>query len=445
MSRAAARGAPAGRRAWEALTLALALLPGACSRHAPTPLQPQAPPPPLQIAAVSPPPRSSGVPCDSLEIWAEFTEPLDSTTVTPLNVFFKIDTRRLPILVRWDGAHRRIVVTPLATIRLLQTYTVQLSPNLRSLSGAALGTSWSWQFTVNSVRRPTAPAPADGTAGESPFVALAWSGNGSGDGAASYEVYAGTDSAAVAARAAPRLYAGSLTRILPRTRWAQDRPVYWAVTSINALTGEHLRGPVWRFAAVSASLPVDSLQVPLGFSDYALRGVQGSVLAVCQGTELVFGPSYVAGLAWNLGGVPSAIRLAGARLVLSATPGNEASLAASATGLWYTTGTWQCARINLSGTPATNEADGHLAAGQADAPGRVRFESDTLTAHLEACVRLTGYYGYLLRASAEVHCASEADPVRGPRLTLYYYRLPAAASALAARRAGVEGVGGGRR
>ncbi len=415
------------------VTLLLALLPAACGRHRPAATQPTPLPPPLQVSAVWPPPRSTAVPYDSLEIWAEFTEPLDPTTVTPLNVFLKIDTRRLAVSVRWDGARRRIVVSPPDIVQLAQTYTVQLSPNLRSVTGVPLGSTWSWQFTVNSVRRPRGPVPANGTVGESPFSSLAWTGNGYGDGAASYEVFAGRDSAAVAARALPVIYAGLLTHILPGARWPQDGPVYWAVNTVSPTTGEHLRGPVWRFTTVPASLPVDSLQVPLSFTNYGWLNQDNWAQTVCKGSEFLIGSIYTSGIVWDFSGVPRNVRLAGARMSVTASPGYENAVANSQLSIWYTLATWSCTRIVQGGTPQTIDPDGRLAWGRADTDGRVRFESDTLTSHIEACLRLTGYYGYMLRSNTLVSCATQTDLLRTPRLTLYLYRLPAAPADAAAR------------
>jgi len=359
--------------------------------------------------------------------------------VTPLTVFLKIDTRRLSITVNWDAARRRIMLTPVSSVELMQTYTVVLSPDLRSASGVPFGKTWSWQFTVNSVRRPSAPQPPDGTMGESPFVSLAWSGNVGTDGPAVYEVFAGRDSAAVAARSVPIVYAGPLTRILPPARWPQDGPVYWAVNTVGQATRERLRGPVWRFTTVPASTPVDSLQVPLDFSAYAFYESQGWAATVCKGSNIIVGPGYNAGIVWVLGGVSRSVRLSGARMTLSATAGYEGTLASSITSVWYATTRWDCIRTRPAGPPWTDEVNGQLATRQLDEPGRARFESDTLTAHLEACVRLSGYYGYVLRSNRVVYFASQTDQLLRPTLTLYYYRLPSAAldgttAAVGARR-----------
>src|SRR5206468_2177856 len=122
-------------------------------------------------------------------------------------VFLKIDTRRFACTVAWDPANLRVHVTPLATLALFKTYTVELSPDIRSADGARLGSSVFWQFGTTSVRSPTARSPYDRGI-DSPFVTLVWGGNETTPGSLSYALYTGTDSAAVAGRAPAPTYAG---------------------------------------------------------------------------------------------------------------------------------------------------------------------------------------------------------------------------------------------
>jgi hypothetical protein len=406
--------------------LACALLGAGCGRRA-APTQPAAAPLPPTVTALSPPPRSVGVPYDSLDIWAQFAEPLDPNSVSTTTVFLKIDTVRQPITVSWDAGRNRIVVRVNTTVQLQQTYTVVLSPNLRSAAGVPLGTSCLWQFTVNSVRRPRWPSPQDGQENESPFVALTWTGNSSADGPAVYEVYAGTDSTAVAARTAPRIYSGPLqTRFLPHARWPQDHPVYWAVNTVSPTTGESLPGPVWRFTTDPPTTPVDSIEVPLDFCAYGYQNEWGWSSSVCRGTLIMVGTGYNAGVSWDLSAIPGGSHLAGARMFLSALGGFEGQLAAGALTLWYATSNWTCTRTYLYGPPSTDESNGQVAVGYVDVPGVARCESDTLTAYLESCVRYTGLRGFVLRSRGLLYLASQADPPRKPRLTVYVYRRSAA-------------------
>ena len=73
----------------------------ACSKdrkHGPAMPQVELPP---EIEAVYPPARALRV-WDDTEIWVQFKQPLDSTTVNSGNVLLKVDTRRFSIAVRWE-------------------------------------------------------------------------------------------------------------------------------------------------------------------------------------------------------------------------------------------------------------------------------------------------------------------------------------------------------
>src|SRR5437879_6068946 len=145
---------------------------GGCGRRQSSPTAP-APPPPPEIEQVYPPARSVGVP-DETEIWAQVAEPLDPATVNEQNVRLHVDTIRITAAVSWEPETRRIHVRPSGPLRVGRTHTVELRAGLTTADGRALGHTYQWQFTTFSVRRPGRPFPADGTAGESPFVTLSW-------------------------------------------------------------------------------------------------------------------------------------------------------------------------------------------------------------------------------------------------------------------------------
>ena len=426
------RIAATSRRASGLLAVALAALllviaAPACSRRRPAPTQPGPETLPPEVKAVWPPPRSSSVVAGTpYQVWAEFNFPLDSTTVDTLHVFFMIDTRRLKIRVEWNAALRRINVYPSDPLKVLQAYTVELSPKLLSATGVPLGKTYSWQFRTCSLRNPFPAYPGDGGLNLSPFATLRWVGNLPDDPAPSYyEVFAGRDPDAVAARTVPLLYRGPSDYYLPRARWPQDgAPIYWAVNSFNTEWGDRAVGPVWQFGTVAASTRMDSVKVILGSSGYSPSNTFGR----CNDAEIIFGPGYNAALVWNLESLPITFRrnarLAGARMLLSAVPGYEATLDSSSTSLWSATTDWACDAIRLDGPPYANEAEGPVATGMHAGPSWIRFMSDTLTAHLEASVRHGGFYGYILRADRIVHCVSPTNTstTRRPWLTLYYYR-----------------------
>ncbi len=400
--------------------------------------------PPPQVTAVSPAPRAAFVLYDSTAIWAEFATALDSATVSPLNVYLKVDTRRVPVAVSWEAARRRVHVTPLVVLDLNQTYTVELSPNLSTADGVPLGQKYSWQFTTNSLRRPASPAPAAGTAGESPFAPLKWGGNET-TGPVSYEVYAGDDSAAVAERRVSLLYSGTAAIFVPRTRWRQDAATWWAVTAVNLVTHEQLRGAAWRFSALAASTPVDSAVAVNLFAGYAYLDSYGRSRASCGFDQFSCGPAMNAGARWDFGAFPTSAKLAGARLELWAYPGYEDTLAQSTVTAWYALASWLCSQSVVGGIPVTDERDGRLATGMLVESGRLRLESDALAAHLQATIRYGTFYGYVLRASRAVRFASPIHPNMGlrPLLRLYFYRSggPAPADAASGTRTGARGAG----
>src|SRR5262245_20341429 len=124
------------RRARRAPVLVLALLLGSigltgCERQHATSLEPVLPPPP-EVVATTPAARSVGVPYDT-EIFVDFSRDMSAYDLNNTNVSLKQDTERVPIGLSWDSGHRRLHITPQATLRLRRTYTVELI-TLRSAS-----------------------------------------------------------------------------------------------------------------------------------------------------------------------------------------------------------------------------------------------------------------------------------------------------------------------
>jgi hypothetical protein len=74
-------------------------------------------------------------------------------------------------------------------------------------------------------------------------------------------------------------------------------------------------------------------------------------------------------------------------------------------------------------TFVTDEVNGHLASGALIGPRTVRFESDTLIAHIQAAIRLRTFFGYLFRARQLIHFESPqgVEPAAAPVFKLYYY------------------------
>ena len=406
---------PAAGRGGTLLLLAALALAG-CNKRAAVTTAPSAAPPPPVIGAVSPAPRSTFTAYDA-DIWAEFNVDLNPLSVNTRDVYLKLDTVRLPITVRWEAATRRIHVQPLVTLALLTTYTVELSPNLVTIQGVPLGSAYRWQFTTTSVRRSSSPFPAD-RAVESPFTTMSWGGNETTPGSLTYEVYAGQDSVAVAARTDPFVYRGTRTLFLPKVRWHEHGPTFWSVTVDNATAKERSNGAVWRFDTPGADAPIDSVLVPCNIFGYRrFNSTQGA----CTPAELLAGGGYFCGLVWSTNLQPQTLRLADVRMDLTATPLYADSLPGDVSA-WLTIAGMGCGFSVLTSF-LTDEVNGHLATGALIGPRTVRFHTDTLLTHLQAAIRLRSYFGYLFRARQAIHFESPlgVEPAAAPVLMLYYF------------------------
>jgi hypothetical protein len=374
-------------------------------------------PTPARIEAVYPPPRSTGVIYDTRP-WVRFAMALDTTTVDARHVALMADTRRLAIALVWEPSTKTLHIVPLERLELRHTYTIELTPSLRFADGATLGQSFTSQFTTNSLRRVESPLPMDGQGGESPFVALRWGGlTEGGYGQVRYEIHVASDPAQAADPGQPALATVLDPLYLPKTRWRQDGPNYWAIHAIHSTTGERMVGPVWRFDTLPADAPYDSVLAP--FMDFTW--VQRTTPNRCTGSLLEMGPDVLCVLRWRLGPPDSTVRLAGAAFEMSAQAGTPAP-GPNGPSVWYATSTWTACDATYPGPPFTDEAEGRLADAFARTPNVIRFSSDALAAHVEATRRLGGLYGYLFRSGVTRRYVAPFAAGGDPVLWLYYYR-----------------------
>ena len=379
-----------------------------------------------------PPPRSVLV--DYLtDIWAQFDRKLDPATVNGKTVYLKLDTTRLPAVVSYDSTAQRIHVHSTNPLTLLTTYTIEVSANVRAADGEPFTNGYLWQFTTQSVRHPTNPFPADGGE-DSPFVTVNWGGNETTPGPLIYELYAGLDSAAVAARTAPLVYRGPATQVVPQVRWHEFGTNYWSITVENPAQGERYNGPVWRFRTPAASVPVDSVDIANGDFGYMSIIPQRTF---CQTGEIITGPNYRSFQGWQLVNLPSPLRFARARWLLSSTVASQDSLAGGVNV--YGAFTSPACGFRVSGNPNFVQP---LAVGVPEAdPRTMRLESDYLTAYLEASVRRGGFLGYFLVSGRVVHFVSAFgnEAAYKPNLRIWTYHItpaPARASSPAAAASG---------
>jgi len=426
-ARAAACAVARGSRVVVALALLLA---AGCAKKV------NAPPPiaalPPDVVATAPVARSTSVP-ENTEIWAQFDRDLDPKTVTPQNVFLKIDTRRLSIAVAWDAATRRVRITPLVPLALFRTHTVDLEPGLAAADGTPLGAEYFWQFRTISVRQPRAPFPADRALDESPLASLQWAGTDPSAGAIAYDLFLGPDSSVVAARTAPAQHFISGTSVLPPARWPFSAPIFWAVRVYNFTTGESLDGPVWRFDVLAAATPIDSVGVPLRewFFGFTTSGFNNTYNRRCSTDSIVAGPAIDQNyLRWNLAGLSPGLKLAGASAEFSPYPGYAnrvpSFMALSALGSFGNVCTTNTGPF-VKPTPG-----GALALFERLPSGRMRFSSDAFAAVFERAVRANGPDGFMIASNLRLAFTSPlitflpSSPP--PSMTVYYYRTSAPAA-----------------
>jgi hypothetical protein len=410
-----------------ALGLALAVTAG-CAKHA-APTAPRAQLPP-QVVATSPPARALHVPTEAA-IWAEFDRPLDPSTVDTRHVFLKIDTRRLPITVSYDAAHRRVVIDAGGELALFATHTVEFRPGLRTADGDSLGQTYFWQFTTLGVRLPRAPYPEEGATGESPFAELLWQGTETTAGPIFYDLFTGADSGAVAARtsASTRVAAA---QYLPGAKWPQDTPFFWSVRANNQNTGDQSDGPVWRFEPLPTSTPVDSMVVrPSNWLYGTLRSTSPNYIynASCKSSIILVDASYDNLETWDFSALGPGLRLAGSALVVSPTAFFADGQTHGLT-LWSARSLGTICVLNAAAPLDLPERGPLLSAAEVIPGKRLRFQSDALSTFAESVVRHGNLDGTVFSSASRIDLQTLTPPLA---LTLYVYRT-GPRPAVAARR-----------
>lgn len=394
----------------------LGLLACGCSKQVAAPTEVLRTLVPPMVTATQPPARSTGVLYDT-DIWVQFDRSLDASTVNPLTVFLKQDTRRLSATITYDGLSRRIVVRPNVVLDLQTTYTVEMSPRVRAAGGDSLGATAFFQFTTNTLRRPRYDRPAV-DAMEGPHTSLMWSGNGLINGNISYEIYVGEDSAAVASRSIPYLQRAVFLYYLPRTKWPQGTQVYWAVTAINLLTGERLDGAVTRFRTYASDVPVDSVFVAI--ADWGGRS-QTSTTQQCTVQLLNASPAHNAGIRFGVAGLSTTLKVADARIELPVPDLYASSINTIAPVVHFAQNDWVACTFSFPGPPFP-EVNSLLATGAASGtPNKAVFASDAVGAFFEGQARRLGYYGVVLRSPALIQFGTSSINGIAPRAVIYFY------------------------
>jgi hypothetical protein len=335
-------------------------------------------------------------------------------------VFLKVDDVRVAITVTYEPTQRRIVIEPQAPLNLLVVYTVELSTGIRTAAGGAFPRTWFWQFTTISIRRPTDPFPATGSSEHSPFVLLGWGGMGSIPGTPQFLIYAGPDSAAVAARGVAPLATSAATIWYPRARWPENAVTYWSVRAINLATGEFLDSPVWSFRTLDPLAHTQqTIVLTATMSGWQLESTRNS--RSCSQATLTCGPGYFTGIRWDLAALPAGVRIAGVELRLTSTPGTASQLPGGLTA-WATLAPIEVCSM-FDRPPLVDEAGGQVASVTSVSSPVATLRSDALAAHVEAARRFPGFNGYRIRSSVllSLVSSSSSESTQRPQLSVTYY------------------------
>jgi len=390
----------------------------ACSKKATDPTGGTPPPPAPGLVATQPPARTSGALYDGA-IWAQFDRPLDPRTVTTLNVFLKLDAQRIPVVVTYEAAAQRVHLAPTVTLELQRTYTVEFSTALKSAAGTPIAPGVFFQFTTNSLRRVPYDYPAV-TDVEGPHVTLGWNGAVGPTNNVFFEIYASTDSLAVAQRTAPLLQRSVFTRFVPGAAWPLGTRVYWAITNENETTRERLDGPVTSFQTLDPSTPIDSVTIypkDCGSIDNFRR-------QTCTTANLPCGALANGSIHWAIA-LQGSLRFASASVELTAQDPFAGTIPVAKPTLWMAQNDWSPCTIVTPGPPF-NELTGNLGTATAVSPTVADITSDRLAALLEALYRgRTLLFGTLIRTSQDITFDSQnvSDPALKPHAIIRFYRI----------------------
>lgn len=410
------------RRIPQLILIALVLL-GGCSKSATDPGGGGTPPLPPSLVATQPAPWATGVLYDA-EIWGQFDRSLSRTTVNTKSVFLKLDGQRIPVTVAYDTVTRRIALHPTVTLELLRTYTVEFTSAVLGSDGTPLPEGVFFQFTTNSLRRPSYDYPVSGAL-EGPLVTLGWGGTQGPLNELFYEVYASTDSLEVVQRTAPMLQRSVFTRLVPSASWPQGQRVFWAVTTENLVTHERLPGTVQSFQVMDASVPVQTITVNV--RDWGSNDIRNRNTQYCSRNTIPVGPGFNGGIHWDYNRLP-----ADARVVSVTMAGYLTDLEAGRFNgikpvtVWMSQNDWQNCSMIAPGPPY-NELSGLLATATEASPTRLEFTSPRLGAFVEAQARRrTLVTGLVIRGADNFNFQSPTanDPLVVPRILVQYQQLP---------------------
>ena len=102
---------------------------------------------PPTVSATTPLPPATNVPIDQ-RLTATFTEPMDSTTITPLSFTLVQGTTNIDGGVMFDGGSNTATFVPATSLATNRVYVATLTTGARSAGGLPLAASHTWSFTT---------------------------------------------------------------------------------------------------------------------------------------------------------------------------------------------------------------------------------------------------------------------------------------------------------
>jgi hypothetical protein len=339
------------------------------------------------VVTVQPPARSAGYAYDG-QIWALFDRPLDPKSIDTTTVFLKKDTQRLACAVSYEPTSRRIVVVPRTSLGLNTTYTVLVTTLVKAKDGTPLPQDYLWQFATSSIRRPVFLSPAPGEIA-TPVTMLRWSSADAAPGVLVFDVYAGTDSNAVAARTTPVLAHTTNSFHLPRSFWPEGQRVYWTLTTTNTATGEKIFSPPVGFNVMPGGAPTHVV------SGQAIEwgAIQtGRTTQYCGQNYVPVGPGYNNAVRFDVDPGRMGTRVKSASLVM--TGASNAYLAGSLSA-WYCAPQWFACSMVYGGAPYLDPS-GQLGFAYLTGGTTIVLETPGLAAWVEGMLRRGGDFSGLM-------------------------------------------------
>lgn len=370
--------------------------------------EPIAPPPPSpappSVSGAIPNPGAVSVPFDR-PIVVAFSTSMNRTSVDDRTCTVRDDASYVPIVMTWNDESDTLTIVPQKALPLRRWITVSLSKEIRSSHGVPMDTDVFWQFETSALREPHLPNPAHRASHQAPFPRLSWQRAGVPVDIV-FTVFAGTDSGQVAARSTPYAITTD-TAVVCNPAWPLGAAIFWAVRAQDPSGDAHLDGPVWRFETRSEAL-TDSVTLELGDwsqFDFATETRQ------CFGGQFVTGPQYTTAIRWNLEPFRGLV-IERATIHLILAPDN---VSYSSPSLHSSTSYWNACDIQPGGAPHEGAT---LAPGPTGRDGRIlRFETQALSAHVQAMLTSDGYYGFLVKTVFEQNYIAS-----GSLLRLHYYK-----------------------